>query len=182
MHAYQQSNCDALTELVHKLPPQMQRFFREMTATRPDADDLLQEFWLRLHRARHTYRHDRPLLPWVYAIARHTRADGYRRLLRNPAVPGLELDLFPDRKSVSNNSESRVDLERLIATLPDGQKQVITMLKFAGMTLEEVARATGTTVGGVKQKAHRAYVRMRSRIAGRHSRTRRPDRELALVN
>ena len=35
------------------------------------------------------------------------------------------------------------------------------MLKVSGMSLEEVARATGGTVGAVKQKAHRAYVKLR---------------------
>jgi RNA polymerase sigma-70 factor (ECF subfamily) len=43
---------------------------------------------------------------------------------------------------------------------------VIEMLKIAGMSLEEVARATSSTVGSVKQKAHRAYAKLRERLSG----------------
>ena len=54
-----------------------------------------------------------------------------------------------------------LDFETLIAPLPESQREVITMLKVGGLTLEEVARATSSTVGAVKQKAHRAYERLR---------------------
>jgi RNA polymerase sigma-70 factor (ECF subfamily) len=40
------------------------------------------------------------------------------------------------------------------------------MLKVAGMSLEEVARATSSSVGSVKQKAHRAYEKLRERMGG----------------
>jgi RNA polymerase sigma-70 factor (ECF subfamily) len=45
--------------------------------------------------------------------------------------------------------------------LPQSQREVIFMLKVSGMSLEEVARATASTVGAVKQKAHRAYAALR---------------------
>ena len=53
------------------------------------------------------------------------------------------------------------EFESLMAALPDGQREVITMLKVGGLSLEEVACATSSTVGAVKQKAHRAYERLR---------------------
>jgi RNA polymerase sigma-70 factor (ECF subfamily) len=53
------------------------------------------------------------------------------------------------------------DFETLLASLPESQREVITMLKVSGLTLEETARATSSTVGAVKQKAHRAYERLR---------------------
>jgi RNA polymerase sigma-70 factor, ECF subfamily len=59
------------------------------------------------------------------------------------------------------------DLETLLAPLPASQREVIEMLKFAGMTLEEVARATSSSVGSVKQKAHRAYEKLRDCLRGR---------------
>jgi RNA polymerase sigma-70 factor (ECF subfamily) len=49
----------------------------------------------------------------------------------------------------------------LVAELPQSQQEVVKMLKVAGLSLEETARATGSTVGSVKQKAHRAYRRLR---------------------
>jgi len=45
--------------------------------------------------------------------------------------------------------------------LPESQREVVAMLKISGMSLEEVARATSSSVGSVKQKAHRAYEKLR---------------------
>jgi len=45
--------------------------------------------------------------------------------------------------------------------LSESQREVVAMLKVSGMSLEEVARATSSTVGAVKQKAHRAYEKLR---------------------
>ena len=47
------------------------------------------------------------------------------------------------------------------AGIPEAQREVITMLKVGGLSLEEVARATLSTAGAVKQKAHRGYERLR---------------------
>jgi DNA-directed RNA polymerase specialized sigma24 family protein len=48
---------------------------------------------------------------------------------------------------------------------PKSQREVIEMLKVAGMSLEEVARATSSTVGSVKQKVHRAYKKLRETMS-----------------
>lgn len=57
------------------------------------------------------------------------------------------------------------------------QRETLVMLKVSGMTLEEVARATSSTVGAVKQRAHRAYERLRKALKeredGGRSRSRR---------
>jgi RNA polymerase sigma-70 factor (ECF subfamily) len=52
-------------------------------------------------------------------------------------------------------------LAAMLALLSDGEREVVEMLKVAGLSLEEVARATSCTVGSVKQKAHRAYKKLR---------------------
>lgn len=53
------------------------------------------------------------------------------------------------------------ELEELLAPLSQGQREILEMLKVAGMSLEDVARATSSTVGSVKQKVHRAYRKLR---------------------
>ena len=58
------------------------RYARWLARSPSDADDLLQETWLRIHEVRHTYRRGQPLLPWLYAIARNTRVDHYRKSQR----------------------------------------------------------------------------------------------------
>ena len=79
MARYQQGDAAAAGPLVDSLSPQFFRFFLGHVRNRELADDLLQDFWLRIHSARQTYRPAEPLLPWMYAIARRVRIDQYRR-------------------------------------------------------------------------------------------------------
>src|SRR5512146_737083 len=91
MARYQEGDSTAAAALVHRVSPQIHRYFLAQLASRRHADDLLQETWLRIHEARHTYRTGEPLLPWLYAIARHIRVDHYRKARRTTArEEGLE--------------------------------------------------------------------------------------------
>jgi RNA polymerase sigma-70 factor (ECF subfamily) len=160
MQRYQQADPDAPGALVAALSPALLRFFRSQASSREQADDLLQDTWLRIHRVRHTYRPGEPVLPWVYAIARRVRVDGYRRS-RRISLHETTLQVLPERPAQGESRSALPAFETLVASLPDAQREVITMLKVGGLSLEEVARATSSTVGAVKQKAHRAYERLR---------------------
>jgi RNA polymerase sigma-70 factor (ECF subfamily) len=163
MELYQQADPDAPATLVAALSPALLRFFRSQLATREQADDLLQQTWLRIHRVRHTYRPGQPVLPWVYAIARRVRVDGYRRT-RRITLHEITMDALPERLMQADVRNPVPAFDTLVAALPGAQREVVTMLKVGGLTLEEVARATSSTVGAVKQKAHRAYERLRKLI------------------
>jgi RNA polymerase sigma-70 factor, ECF subfamily len=161
MVRYQQGEADAVEALVRQLSPSLLRFLTRSGWT-ADAEDLLQECWIRIHRSRHTYRPSEPLLPWVFAVARHTRLDAYRKRRRqgNREILMAEPpDHLPANGDGSSADEGK--FERLMEMLPEHQREVLVMLKVTGMSLEEVARATSSTVGAIKQKAHRAYAKLR---------------------
>ncbi len=157
MIGYQQADEKSATELVRRLSPILFRFLARQAPTRSDTEDLVQECWLRLHRARHTYRPPAPVLPWVFAIARHARIDVYRRR-RHALAREIAVEMLPEPPyKAPPPAVQGPDLFKLLDELPASQREVLLMLKVTGMSLEEVARATSTTVGAVKQKAHRAY-------------------------
>ena len=161
---YQQGEAVAVEELVQRLSPSLWRYFLSSQISWSDAEDLLQDCWLRIHRSRHTYRPTEPVLPWIFAIARHTRLDGYRRRRRRELRETLVAT--PPERAV-HVEQPPSDISRftgLLEQLPDSQREVIVMLKVSDMSLEEVARATSSTVGSIKQKAHRAYSRLRQII------------------
>ena len=164
MERYQQADPEAPAALIAALSPALLRFFRSQSASRAQADDLLQDTWLRIHRMRHTYRPGEPVLPWVYAIARRARIDGYRKL-RRITKHETPVEVLPERAPVPGDRKSLPAFETLVASLPKAQREVITMLKVGGLSLEEVARATSSSVGSVKQKAHRAYGKLRRLLA-----------------
>ena len=162
MARYQQGDFEAATALVELVSPLLYRFFAMRAASRAEAEDLLQETWLRVHKVRHTYRPAEPLLPWFYAIARHIRVDHYRKTLR-VSRSEQDLDSIEDVAARPALSPAAEAVAALLAPLTENQREVLEMLKVEGMTLEEVARATSSTVGSVKQKVHRAYQKLREK-------------------
>lgn len=164
MRKYQQADRTAAESLFQMLVPLLTRFFLSMPDARQAADDLAQETLLRVHRARHSYRPGEPLLPWVYAIARHVRVDQYRkqrRTSKHEEVVETE-KLQAQAAPLQNSPQNMPDFDTLMSYLPESQREVLRMLKVLGMTVEEVARVTSSTAGSVKQKSHRAYEKLRS--------------------
>jgi RNA polymerase sigma-70 factor (ECF subfamily) len=164
MRSYQEGDPLAATALIHLIGPALHRYFLTDAASRAHADDLLQETWLRIHRVRHTYRAGEPVLPWFYAIARHVRIDHFRKVSRTTAREENLTDASETTVAASTDHGALEELDALLAPLPANQREVIEMLKVAGMSLEEVARATSSTVGSVKQRVHRAYKRLRQHM------------------
>jgi RNA polymerase sigma-70 factor (ECF subfamily) len=167
MTKYQSADPEALDELVRRISPPLFRYFNSSRFGRNDAEDMMQDCWMRIHRSRHTYRASEPVMPWIYAIARHTRLDAYRKRRRLVAREVL-VGSVPDSLCRAEPGAREDDFERLVSTLPDSQREVLFMLKVSGMSLEEIARATTSTVGAVKQKARRAYSTLR-RALGKDS-------------
>jgi len=162
MTRYQRADQAALEELIRRISPPLLRYFGATRIGWNDAEDLLQDCWIRIHRSRHTYRSSEPVMPWIYAIARHTRLDAYRKRRRLESREVLVASVPESlHQTVPQAGPEQDALEHLVASLPESQREVIVMLKVAGMSLEEVAKATSSTVGAVKQKAHRAYETLR---------------------
>jgi RNA polymerase sigma-70 factor (ECF subfamily) len=161
MEAYQHGDREAANQLIESVSPALHRYLAAQTTDRRHADDLLQDVWLRIHKARHTYRPGEPVLPWLYAIARHVRIDGYRKRefeRREAALEGVAEPAAP----AAAERRAGPDLETMLASLPESQREVVSLLKISGLSLEETARVTRSSVGSVKQKAHRAYEKLRS--------------------
>ena len=169
MARYQAADRVATTQLIEKLSPSLLRFFIMQESTRSEAEDLLQEAWLQIHKARHTYRTGAPVLPWIFTIARHVRIDGYRkrrRISKNESA----VEVLPERPKPSPKHPARIpDFETLMSWLPESQREVLTLLKVNGLSLEETATVTASTVGAIKQKASRAYATLRAALQNRSS-------------
>lgn len=127
-------------------------------------DDLVQEALLAMHEKRHTYDRDQPFLPWLFAIARYKAIDfGRRQRVRSieVALPSPE-----DFGVTSNDTSVGPDLQKLLATLPDRQRRAIELVKLEGLSVEEAARALGSTDGALKVTVHRALARLRKEAGG----------------
>jgi RNA polymerase sigma-70 factor (ECF subfamily) len=161
MIRYQQNDPEAASELVRLLSPRMLTLLRRPRLTRAYAEDLLQESWLRIHQARHSFRPGSPVLPWILTIAQRTRCDGYRRLQHTGVFREIPLDAAADQVPHLCSTDLSLYCSELISSLPKGQRDAIVLMKVRGLTLDEVAGLIRSTPGAVKQKAHRGYRRLR---------------------
>lgn len=163
MTLYQQADSDATVALIAAVSPLLYRFLAGQMGSRLEAEDLLQDVWLKIHSARHSYRPGEPVLPWMYAIARHVRVDSYRKRRRISNRETL-MEILPEpafHHGAATHATLSLEFEAMMAKLPESQREVLTLLKVNELSLEEVAKITSCTVGAVKQKAHRAYERLR---------------------
>ncbi|MBK9166447.1 MAG: RNA polymerase sigma factor [Bryobacterales bacterium] len=168
MPRYQDADRAAADALVLTAGPVLARYFYSLTGDTRLVEDLVQECWLRIHRARQSYRRGEPVLPWLMAIARHTRVDQYRRWKRSSGretgIDGLVRQPSSDPRPGIENSLQAREVVAVLHRLPDSQREVLTMMKTNDMSVEEVALATGVSQAAVKQKAFRAYQAIRKAL------------------
>lgn len=162
MERYQAADEIAATELVRRVSPALYRSFLAHTRSPDISEDLLQDTWVRVHKARHTYRPPAPVMPWLYSIAEHTRLDGYRRRQRRQGRESTLENAPEPAGEQTDDVVQRLTLQKLMQALPESQRQVLIMLKVSGLSLEEIARIQGSTVGAIKLRAHRAYQTLRA--------------------
>ena len=140
------------------------------------AEDLTQDTFLRVYRARINYQVSAKFSSWLYRIAtnlamnwiRDHRRDRYASTLEDAAVSRASRRLF----SVSSNPE-RLLLreERLhrvrdaVAALPHRQRAAVLLHKYGGLDYSEIARVLDCTVSAVRALIARAFVSLRSRLA-----------------
>jgi RNA polymerase sigma-70 factor (ECF subfamily) len=162
MASAQQGDADAYQRLLSELLPFVSGIVRARMRDDPSAEDVVQEVLLSIHTARHTYRPERPLEPWVRTIARNAVIDWARRQARargrESGVDAADL-AAPEREAPS--AILSPGLERALSSLPDAQRQAVVMLKLEGLSVAEAAEKAGTTPGALKLRAHRAYRALR---------------------
>ena len=133
-----------------------------------EREDVVQNVLLAIHRARHTYRPEQPLLPWLRAIARNASIDILRRRGRQVArfEPVEAIDELSgetsDRGEVEPRSEALSPrLRGALEALPVAQREAVALIHLEGLSVAEAASRAGVTPGALKVRAHRGYRALR---------------------
>ena len=135
-------------------------------------EDISQEVLISIHRARHTYNPERPILPWLIAIIRYRTIDELRKLSRSSKREIVDTAFLFELGETNGKEETYLDQElseeilRALKSLPHKQRNVLELLKLKGMSVKEVSATTGFSESSVKVSAHRAYKTLRKRLKG----------------
>jgi RNA polymerase sigma-70 factor (ECF subfamily) len=159
------------------LAPRLYGYLLRQARDRARAEDLLQQTFLHMHRARDRFIPGAEVTPWAFAIARRLLIDTLRRNKREvPEDDGAAeavASADPGADELFEASELAGRLRRELARLPQSQRAAFELIKDEGLSMAEAAAVLGTTVAAVKLRAHRAYEALRGAlgdVAGRAGR------------
>lgn len=159
-------DADSYRQFLAALSAHLRAFLRRRMAQWPDdVEDLVQETLLAIHNSRHTYQPAQPLTAWVHTIARYKLVDHLRARSRHEALNDPldeEMEIFA--RSDSDAAEARRDLEQMLQVLPERQRRALVMVKLAGASVAETARATGMSEASVKVGVHRGLKALAARF------------------
>lgn len=143
-------------------------FALRLTKRPSDADDLVQETYLRAFRFAHRFEPGTHLRAWLFQILRNTFLTFYRRETHQPVLLDKELEEGLDEGGTEAPDPAVVtvlDLERALAELPEEFRSVLLLADLEGLALQEIAQIMDIPVGTVKSRLFRARRMVRRRLA-----------------
>ncbi|MCK4548289.1 MAG: sigma-70 family RNA polymerase sigma factor [Candidatus Eisenbacteria sp.] len=146
----------------HYETPMLSLAYR-MLGTREEAEDALQDAFLKLHRNIGKYRFDAAFASWFYRIVANAC---YDRLRKRKRAGEVGLDTVPET-GIEEHSDLRVYIQKAINDLPPQLKACFVLHVQEGFKMREVAEMLGTREGTVKAHIFRAKARLRDALAPR---------------
>ena len=175
MLRYRDGDAGAFGRLYARHKGSLYRYFLRQCGQPAVAEELFQDVWLKLIAARSGYTVRAKFGTWLYRIAHNRLVDHYRASARGlplsyaddcpewaeiPAPEEVQPEVREDRRRQSER------LLALLAELPEAQREAILLKEEAGLSLEEIAQATGTGRETVKSRLRYALARLRQGLGG----------------
>ena len=148
----------AFNLIVRKHQRRLYAFVRRMVTDHDEAQDVLQEVFIKAWKGLDGFREDAQLYSWLHRIAYNESINHLKRMRRglfvsnDQVVERLTADL--DRSEHFTGDAIEKKLQRAVMRLPDKQRAVFTMKYFQEMKYTEISDATGTSVGALKASYH----------------------------
>lgn len=171
MSRYADGHDAAFGQIFTALAPRLHAFLRRLCGSPDLAHDLVQETFLRMHRARGSFARGSAVVPWAYAIARncfvsHARSPKVKAARSSLDIADHELaaglDCSAEHTVAARQSAQLV--ERTLARMSVVNREAFVLLRFEGQSVADAAQILGTSEGAVKLRAFRAYELLRAAL------------------
>ncbi|MEI8242360.1 MAG: RNA polymerase sigma factor [bacterium] len=151
-----QGDREAFAELVRRHQRPLLNFFRRC-GVYTDAEDLVQQTFIRLYRYRDRYTPRAKLTTFLYLLARQVWIDELRRRQRTERLrKGLEAEPQPEPARGAQPEHGCMDIETALAALPEGLRVVVVMSTYQNMAYADIGAALRIPVGTVKSRMFNA--------------------------
>jgi len=175
MERYRDGDAGAFDFLYGRHKGGVYRYLLRQCGGRGVAEELFQDVWMNLIRARSTYRVTAKFTTWLYRLAHNRLIDHYRARAGGMPVSfdaedGPVMDSIPaargDDPAVSADIKQQAGrLLQLIADLPEAQREAFLMQQESDMSVEDIAEATGVNRETAKSRLRYALARLRAGMA-----------------
>lgn len=146
--------------LVRKYQEKIYWLIRKMVLDHDDANDLVQDVFIKVWNNIDKFREDAQLYTWIYRIATNQCLTFLAKKKRRFFLPigdvEAELSAVLDRGQYLDGDEIQLKLQKALLKLPDKQRLVFNMKYFEEMKYEDISTITGTSVGALKASYHHA--------------------------
>ncbi len=155
-----ESQAKAFEVLVNTYKERLYWHIRRIVLNHDDADDVLQNTFIKVYRNIDGFKGDSKLYSWMYRIATNESLTFLKQRSKKMGVSNEELKMSLVENLQSDvyfeGDEIQLKLQKALATLPDKQKLVFTMKYFQEMKYEEISEVLETSVGALKASYHLA--------------------------
>ena len=156
---------DGATGLFRKYSGPVLRYADRLLGSRPEAEEVAQEVFLKVITRVDQYDGRAPVASWLFAIAANACRDRLRRAGRRAAVP---LEAVPEAAAsdppadrVLVEAERRRLVRRALALLSDDQREALILARYHGLPYSEIARTLEISEGAVKTRIFRAVEKLK---------------------
>jgi RNA polymerase sigma factor (sigma-70 family) len=169
MLAYRDGDAGAFDELYRRHRAPLYRYLLRQCRDAAIGEELFQDVWMNVIRARAGYMVTARFTTWLYRLAHNRLIDHYRRRVPAALVSFDDEDEAPALPAARNAEphvahESREQAKRLLALvedLPAAQREAFVLQQEAGMSIEEIAEATGVARETAKSRLRYAMAKLR---------------------
>jgi RNA polymerase sigma-70 factor, ECF subfamily len=148
--------------------PHMKRLYGaayRLTGNVADAEDLVQETFLRAYRRFHLFVPGSNAKAWLLTILQNIRTDLLRKKGRSPALSELPEE-GPAVEPTQDKGLDTADVERLLAQVPDPFRAAVVLRDIEELSYEEIARVLHAPIGTVMSRIHRGRALLRAAVRG----------------
>ena len=174
MLAFREGDAAAFDALFSRWAAPLLRYLERMLRDAATAEELVQEVFLRVHRARDRYAPEARFSTWLYRIATNLALNELRRPRRREAHRGLDDPGAESLAAATPRADDVVHARRLgeaavleLEALPDRQRAALWLGAVEGLAYSEVAVALGVSEKAVKALVHRARSALAQKLQGR---------------
>jgi RNA polymerase sigma-70 factor (ECF subfamily) len=171
MLRYQNGDESAFDRLVTEYSPRVYALLTRFLGPRASREDLVQEVFLRVVRARERYQPTARFSTWLYAIVFRMSVNETERrqtgfsLEAGAFEGGLADERLPAPEAALESQDRVRAVRQAIDELPPRQRMALVLSRYEGLSYEEVGRALGSTEKAIKSMVHRAREFLRRRLA-----------------